>query len=93
MLFFSVSWSIWLLYNDVIFKQKTLNHDTLFFLIIIKLCLWLKAIDSDFSYTTSNLLRLVEGLLDGRISKNLCWLSYALPLRLVALNGIWMDLR
>jgi len=55
MLFFSVSWSIWLLRNDVIFKQKTPDYDTLFFLIITRLCLWLKAIDSHFSYMASNI--------------------------------------
>jgi hypothetical protein len=63
MLFFLVLWSIWLFRNDVIFKQKTLDYDTLFFLIITRLCLWLKAIDSDFLYTASNVLRLVDGLL------------------------------
>jgi hypothetical protein len=88
MLFFLVLWSIWLFRNDVIFKQKTLDYDTLFFLIITRLCLWLKAIDSDFLYTASNVLRLVDGL----ISKNIGWLSYGLPLKPIALNGMWMDL-
>jgi hypothetical protein len=44
MLFFSMAWSMWLLYNDVIFKQKIPNYDTLFFLIVTWLCLWLTAI-------------------------------------------------
>jgi ribonuclease HI len=63
MLFFSVAWSIWLLRNDVIFKQKIPDYDTLFFLIVTRLCLWLKAIEPDFPYSSSDLLRSAEGLI------------------------------
>jgi hypothetical protein len=63
MLFFSVAWSLWLLRNDVIFKKKISDYDTLFFLIITWLCLWIKAIDPDFPYSTSDLLRFAEGLI------------------------------
>eukprot|EP00258_Populus_trichocarpa_P028500 XP_024444519.1 uncharacterized protein LOC112324681 [Populus trichocarpa] len=63
MLFFSVAWSIWLLRNDVIFKQKIPNYDTLFFLIVTRLCLWLKATEPDFPYSSSDLLRSAEGLI------------------------------
>jgi ribonuclease HI len=47
----------------VIFKQKNPNYDTLFFLIITRLCLWLKAIEPDFSYSATDLIRSAEGLL------------------------------
>jgi len=63
MLFFSMAWSMWLLRNDVIFKQKIPNYDTLFFFIVTWLCLWLKAIEHDFPYSSSDLLRSVEGLI------------------------------
>jgi hypothetical protein len=63
MLFFSMAWSIWFLRNNVIFKQKIPNYDTLFFLIVTRLCLWLKAIEPDFSYSSSDLLRSAEGLI------------------------------
>ena len=49
--------------NDVIFKQKISDYDTMFFLIITRLCLWLKAIEPDFPYFFSNLLRFAEGLI------------------------------
>ena len=49
--------------NDVIFKQKIPDYDTMFFLIITRLCLWLKAIEPDFSYSSSDLLRSAEGLI------------------------------
>jgi len=62
-IFFPVSWSIWLFRNDMIFKQKTLDYNILFFLIITRLYLWLKAIDSDFLYTASDMLRLAYKLL------------------------------
>lgn len=62
MLFFSATWSMWLLRNDVIFKQKIPDYDTLFFLIVTRLCLWLKAIEPDFPYSSSDLLRSAEGL-------------------------------
>jgi hypothetical protein len=48
MLFFSATWSMWLLRNDVIFKQKIPDYDTLFFLIVTRLYLWIKAIEPDF---------------------------------------------
>jgi len=63
MLFFSVAWSMWLLRNDEIFKQKIPNYDTLFFLIVTRLCLWLKAIEPDFPHSSSDLLRSAEGLI------------------------------
>jgi len=63
MLFFSVAWSIWLLRNDVIFKQKFPDYDTLFFLIVTRLYLWLKAIEPDFPHSSSDLLRFAEGLI------------------------------
>ena len=62
MLFFSVAWSLSLLRNDVIFKQTTPNYDTLFILIITRLCFWIKAIKPDFSYFASELIRSAEGL-------------------------------
>ena len=62
-LFFSVAWSLWLYHNDVIFKQTTSNYDTLFILILTHLCLWIKAIEPDFSYSASDLIRSAEGLL------------------------------
>jgi hypothetical protein len=46
-----VAWSLWLLHNDVIFKNKIPDYDTLFFLIITRLCLWIKAIDLDIPYS------------------------------------------
>ena len=49
--------------NDVIFKQKIPDYDTMFFLIITRLCLWLKAIEPDFPYSSSDLLRFAEGLI------------------------------
>jgi hypothetical protein len=63
MLFFLVAWSLWLLRNDLIFQQKTPDYDTIFFLIITRLCLWLKAIHSDFPYSPSDLLRSADGLI------------------------------
>jgi len=63
MLFFSVAWSLWLLRNDLIFQQKTPDYDSIFFLIITRLCLWLKAIHSDFPYSPSDLIRSADGLL------------------------------
>ena len=62
MLFFSVAWSLWLLRNDLIFQQKTPDYDSIFFLIITRLCLWLKAIHSDFPYSSSDLIRSADGL-------------------------------
>jgi hypothetical protein len=56
MLFFLVAWSLWLLRNDLIFQQKTPDYDTIFFLIITHLCLWLKVIHSDFPYSPTNLI-------------------------------------
>ena len=49
--------------NNMIFKQKTADYDTIFFLIIIRLCLWLKAIDSYFPYSASNISKSANGLL------------------------------
>jgi len=69
MLFFSVAWSLWLHRNDVIFKQTTPNYDTLFILIITRLCFWIKAIEPDFSYSASDLIRSAEGLLRWTNSK------------------------
>jgi len=63
MLFFSVVWSLWLLCNDVIFKQTTPDYDSLFLLIITRLCFWIKVIEPDFSYWTSDLIRLAEWLI------------------------------
>jgi ribonuclease HI len=63
MLFFSVAWSLWLLWDDLFFQQKSLNYDSVFFLIITQLCLWLKALHLDFPYSPSDLLRSVEGLI------------------------------
>jgi hypothetical protein len=63
MLFFLVAWSLWLLRNDLIFQQKTPDYDTIFFLIITRICLWLKAIHSDFSYSPTDLIRLADGLI------------------------------
>ncbi|KAJ6921734.1 hypothetical protein NC652_015617 [Populus alba x Populus x berolinensis] len=63
MLFFSATWSMWLLRNDVIFKQKIPDYDTLFFLIVTRLCLWIKAIEPDFPYSFLDLLRYAEGLI------------------------------
>jgi hypothetical protein len=63
MLFFSVAWSLWLLRNDLIFQQKSPNYDSVFFLIITRLCLWLKALHLDFPYSPSDLLRSAEGLI------------------------------
>ena len=63
MLFFSVAWFIWLLRNDLIFQQKTPDYDTIFFLIITCLCLWLKAIHSDFPYSSTDLIRSTDGLI------------------------------
>ena len=62
-LFFSVAWSLWLLHNDVIFKQKISDYDTLFFFIITRLCFWIKALNADFPYSTSDLIRSVKGLI------------------------------
>jgi hypothetical protein len=39
MLFFSMTWSLWLQRNEVIFKQTTPNYE--FFLIINCLCFWI----------------------------------------------------
>jgi hypothetical protein len=36
-----------ILRNDMILKHKTPDYDTLFFFIITRLCLWMKAIDSN----------------------------------------------
>jgi len=63
MLFFLVAWSLWLLRNDLIFQQKTLDYDTIFFLIITRLCLRLKAIHSDLPYSPTDLIRLADGLI------------------------------
>jgi len=63
LLFFSVAWSFWLLRNDLIFQQKSPNYDSVFFLIITWLCLWLKALHPNFPYFPSDLLRSVEGLI------------------------------
>lgn len=63
LLFFSVAWSLWLLRNDLIFQQKSPNYDSVFFLIITRLCLWLKALHPDFPYSPSDLLRSAEGLI------------------------------
>jgi len=63
MLFFSVAWSLWLLRNDLIFQQKTPEYDSIFFLIITRLYLWLKAIHSDFPYSPTDLIRSADGLL------------------------------
>ena len=63
MLFFSVAWSLWLLWNDLIFQQKSPNYDSVFFLIITRLCLWLKTLRPNFPYSPSDLLRSAEGLI------------------------------
>lgn len=63
MLFFSVVWSLWLLRNDLIFQQKSSNYDSVFFLIITRLCLWLKALHPDFPYSPLDLLRSSAGLI------------------------------
>jgi ribonuclease HI len=63
MLFFSVAWSFWLLQNDLIFQQKTPDYDAIFFLIITHLCLWSKAIHSDFQNSPSDLLRSADSLI------------------------------
>nr|XP_034930821.1 uncharacterized protein LOC118061489 [Populus alba] len=63
MLFFSVVWSLWLLRNDLIFRQKSPNYDSVFFLIIARLCLWLKALHPDFPYSPLDLLRSSAGLI------------------------------
>jgi ribonuclease HI len=63
MLFFLMAWSLWLHRNDLIFKQTTPNYDTLFILIITRLCFWIKAIEPDFSYSASDLIRSAVGLL------------------------------
>nr|XP_034889198.1 uncharacterized protein LOC118029425 [Populus alba] len=63
MVFFSVAWSLWLLRNDLIFQQKSPDYDSIFFLIITRLCLWLKAIHSDFPYSPTDLIRSADGLL------------------------------
>ena len=63
MLFFLEAWSLWLLWNDLIFQQKKHDYDTIFFLIITRLCLWLKAIHSDFPYSPTDLIRSTHDLL------------------------------
>ncbi|XP_073261506.1 uncharacterized protein [Populus alba] len=45
------------------FQQKTPDYDSIFFLIITRLCLWLKAIHSDFPYSPTDLIRSADGLL------------------------------
>ena len=54
----------------MIFKQTTPNYDTLFILIITRLCFWIKAIEPDFSYSASELIRSAEGLVRWTNSTN-----------------------
>jgi hypothetical protein len=63
MLFFLVAWSLWLLRNELIFQHKTHDYDTIFFLIITRICLWLKVIHPDVPYSLLDLLRSAEGLI------------------------------
>jgi len=41
----------------------TPDYDTLFFLVITCLCFWIKAVEPDFSYSTSDLIRSAEWLI------------------------------
>uniref|UniRef100_A0A3N7G349 EXS domain-containing protein n=1 Tax=Populus trichocarpa TaxID=3694 RepID=A0A3N7G349_POPTR len=55
MLFFAVLWSVWLMRYDKVFNNRVPDYDTIFLLILTRLCSWLRAIYSDFSYSASDL--------------------------------------
>jgi len=48
--FFAVAWSIWLLRNDVIFQQKSVNAEILCNLIKWRVSYWMKAWKDDVPY-------------------------------------------
>jgi hypothetical protein len=62
MIFFGISWFLWLLRNEKMFNNRIPNYDIFFLLILTRLGIWLKAIFLDFYYLAIDLLILVEGL-------------------------------
>jgi hypothetical protein len=92
MLFFLVAWSLWLLRNELIFQHKTHDYDTIFFLIITRICLWLKVIHPDVPYSLLDLLRSAEGLIRWSNIQSTKTVVMWSPPWLIALNEIWMAL-
>lgn len=53
----STTWDIWLLRNNIIFKEKTINLFDCFSIIVYRAAIWLHALNSNFIYIENNLLR------------------------------------
>jgi hypothetical protein len=56
MLFFAISWSIWIPRNDLVFNNKQPDYESDFLLILTRLYVWIKALYPDFSYCALDLL-------------------------------------
>jgi hypothetical protein len=63
MLFFAIVWSLWLIRNDLIFKQREPDYDTLFLFILTRLCVWFRALCLDFPYNALDMLISADGLI------------------------------
>jgi hypothetical protein len=62
MLFFAISWSIWILRNVIVFNNKQPDYELYFLLILTRLCVWIMALYPAFSYCALDLLISPDGL-------------------------------
>jgi len=57
-------WSIWIALNHLIFESKALDWDMIFYLTLHRLAFWLKSSVRNFSYTSSDLFRNPECIMN-----------------------------
>ena len=57
LIFFAISWSLWLMRNEMIFQQKELNVQVLCNLIRWRVAFWTKAWKDQIPYSVNELVR------------------------------------
>lgn len=59
--FFAITWSLWLVRNELIFRNKDPDYDV-FFYILTRLCTWINVLMPEFTYNALDLLISAEGI-------------------------------
>lgn len=60
-LFFAITWSLWLVRNELIFRNKDPDYDV-FFYILTRLCTWINVLMPEFTYNALDLLISAKGI-------------------------------